>query len=48
MRVTRGGEEHEAAIQRVLAAARSNGKKAAIFCMFLFPSWCGMSLANMY
>jgi 4-hydroxy-2-oxoheptanedioate aldolase len=33
MRVTRGGEEHEAAIQRVLNAARSAGKKAAIFCM---------------
>ncbi|KAJ5602402.1 hypothetical protein N7537_005358, partial [Penicillium hordei] len=32
MRVTRGGEEHEAAIQRVLNAARSAGKKAAIFC----------------
>lgn len=33
MRVTRGGEEHEAAIQRVLNAARAAGKKAAIFCM---------------
>ncbi|KAJ5181297.1 Pyruvate/Phosphoenolpyruvate kinase [Penicillium cf. griseofulvum] len=32
MRVTRGGEEHEAAIQRVLNAAKSAGKKAAIFC----------------
>ncbi|KAJ5707809.1 hypothetical protein N7488_007610 [Penicillium malachiteum] len=32
MNVTRGGEEHEAAIQRVLAAAHSAGKKAAIFC----------------
>jgi 4-hydroxy-2-oxoheptanedioate aldolase len=33
MRVTRGGEEHESAIKRVLAAAKSSGKKAAIFCM---------------
>ncbi|KAJ5563057.1 Pyruvate/Phosphoenolpyruvate kinase [Penicillium sp. DV-2018c] len=32
MRITRGSEEHEAAIQRVLDAAKSNGKKAAIFC----------------
>ncbi|KAJ5462608.1 hypothetical protein N7475_007552 [Penicillium sp. IBT 31633x] len=32
MRVTRGGEEHEAAIQRVLNAAKSAGKTAAIFC----------------
>ncbi|KAH8697915.1 2,4-dihydroxyhept-2-ene-1,7-dioic acid aldolase [Talaromyces proteolyticus] len=32
MGVARGGEEHEAAIQRVLKAARSAGKKAAIFC----------------
>jgi 4-hydroxy-2-oxoheptanedioate aldolase len=32
MGVTRGGDEHEAAIQRVLKAARSAGKKAAIFC----------------
>lgn len=34
MRVTRGGEEHEAAIQRVLNAAKSAGKTAAIFCTF--------------
>ncbi|KAI9368718.1 Pyruvate/Phosphoenolpyruvate kinase-like domain-containing protein [Aspergillus egyptiacus] len=32
MGVQRGGEEHEAAIQRILAAAHSAGKKAAIFC----------------
>ncbi|KAJ5692997.1 hypothetical protein N7462_002420 [Penicillium macrosclerotiorum] len=32
MGVTRGGEEHEAAIQRILAAAHNAGKKAAIFC----------------
>jgi 4-hydroxy-2-oxoheptanedioate aldolase len=32
MGVTRCGEEHEAAIQRVLAAAHASGKKAAIFC----------------
>jgi hypothetical protein len=31
--VQRGGEEHEAAIQRILKAAKSAGKKAAIFCM---------------
>ncbi|KAL4986301.1 Pyruvate/Phosphoenolpyruvate kinase-like domain-containing protein [Aspergillus falconensis] len=30
--VQRGGEEHEAAIQRILKAAKSAGKKAAIFC----------------
>ncbi|RAK90596.1 2,4-dihydroxyhept-2-ene-1,7-dioic acid aldolase [Aspergillus costaricaensis CBS 115574] len=32
MGVTRGGEEHEAAIQRILKAAHAAGKKAAIFC----------------
>lgn len=32
MGVTRGGEEHEAAIQRILKAAKTAGKKAAIFC----------------
>lgn len=32
MGVARGGEEHEAAIQRILAAARAENKKAAIFC----------------
>ncbi|PYH92064.1 Phosphoenolpyruvate/pyruvate domain-containing protein [Aspergillus ellipticus CBS 707.79] len=32
MGVVRGGPEHEAAIQRVLKAARAAGKKAAIFC----------------
>ncbi|CAG8249888.1 unnamed protein product [Penicillium olsonii] len=32
MRVTHGGQEHEAAIQRILDAARAAGKKAAIFC----------------
>ncbi|CAG8289239.1 unnamed protein product [Penicillium salamii] len=32
MRVTHGGEEHEAAIERILNAAHSAGKKAAIFC----------------
>ncbi|KAI0160510.1 Pyruvate/Phosphoenolpyruvate kinase-like domain-containing protein [Xylariaceae sp. FL1272] len=32
MGVTRGGEEHEAAIQRTLKAAKAAGKKAAIFC----------------
>ena len=35
MGVTRGSEEHEAAIGRILAAARQAGKKAAIFCRFL-------------
>ncbi|KAL3431189.1 Pyruvate/Phosphoenolpyruvate kinase-like domain-containing protein [Aspergillus tetrazonus] len=30
--VQRGGDEHEAAIQRILKAAKSAGKKAAIFC----------------
>lgn len=33
MGVNRGGQEHEAAIQRILAAAHNAGKKAAIFCM---------------
>ncbi|ETS76804.1 hypothetical protein PFICI_12191 [Pestalotiopsis fici W106-1] len=32
MGVERGGEEHEAAIQRILNATKSAGKKAAIFC----------------
>ncbi|KAJ5104689.1 2,4-dihydroxyhept-2-ene-1,7-dioic acid aldolase [Penicillium alfredii] len=32
MGVQRGGDEHEAAIKRILAAARAAGKKAAIFC----------------
>lgn len=32
MGVLRGGPEHEAAIQKVLRAAKANGKKAAIFC----------------
>ncbi|KAJ5266815.1 hypothetical protein N7478_009623 [Penicillium angulare] len=30
--VKRGGEEHEASIQRIKAAAHASGKKAAIFC----------------
>jgi len=32
MGVVRGGEEHEAAIQRILKAAKAGGKTAAIFC----------------
>lgn len=36
MGVTRGGGEHEAAIQRILKAAKSAGKTAAIFCMSLW------------
>lgn len=32
--VVRGGEEHEAMIQRTLKAAKAAGKKAAIFCQF--------------
>ncbi|KAL1888792.1 hypothetical protein Sste5346_009346 [Sporothrix stenoceras] len=32
MGVVRGGDEHEAAIQKVLKACKANGKKAAIFC----------------
>lgn len=38
MGVERGGEEHEAAIQRILKAAKAEGKTAAIFCKFFFPS----------
>jgi hypothetical protein len=34
MGVERGGDEHEAAIQRTLKAAHVSGKKAAIFCEF--------------
>lgn len=30
--IERGGEEHEAAIKRILEAAHAAGKKAAIFC----------------
>lgn len=33
MGVERGGEEHEAAIQRILKATKAAGKTAAIFCM---------------
>ena len=32
MGVERGGEQHEAAIQRILKAAKDAGKQAAIFC----------------
>ncbi|PYH84760.1 dihydroxyhept-2-ene-1,7-dioic acid aldolase [Aspergillus uvarum CBS 121591] len=32
LNVTRGGEEHEAAIKRILAATKAAGKRAAIFC----------------
>lgn len=39
--VTRGGEEHEAAIQRILTAAHAAGKTAAIFCMCLVDLRCG-------
>lgn len=30
--VVRGGDEHKAAIERILKAAKAAGKKAAIFC----------------
>lgn len=43
MGVTRGGEEHEAAIQRILAAAHANGKKAAIFCKCLVQTFMKIS-----
>jgi 4-hydroxy-2-oxoheptanedioate aldolase len=33
MNVEFGGEEHEAAIAKILAAAKAAGKIAAIFCM---------------
>lgn len=36
MNVVRGGEEHEAAIQRILKAAKAAGKIAAIFCRSSF------------
>ncbi|RAL06600.1 HpcH/HpaI aldolase family protein [Aspergillus homomorphus CBS 101889] len=32
LNVPRGGEEHEAAIKRILAATKAAGKRAAIFC----------------
>ena len=35
MGVVRGGDEHEAAIQRILRAAKAANKRAAIFCRFL-------------
>lgn len=43
MGVTRGGEEHESAIQRILAASHAAGKKAAIFCMsnLVISGHCG-------
>lgn len=31
----RGGEEHEAAIERIKNAAKANGKVAAMFCEFI-------------
>lgn len=34
MGVVRGGEEHEAAIERIKKAAHANGKIAAIFCEY--------------
>lgn len=34
MGVERGGEEHEAAIARILKAAKGAGKTAAFFCKF--------------
>lgn len=37
MGVERGGEEHEAAIARILKAAKGAGKTAAFFCEFLVP-----------
>jgi len=37
MNVQFGGEEHEAAIARVLKAAHDAGKTAAIFCELAFP-----------
>lgn len=43
MGVTRGGAEHEAAIQRILAAAHANGKKAAIFCKCLEQTFMKIS-----
>ena len=35
MGVVRGGDEHEAAIQRILRAAKAANKRSAIFCRFL-------------
>ena len=43
MGVTRGGDEHEAAIQRILKAAKDAGKTAAIFCEF-FSVFCSYFL----
>lgn len=34
MGVERGGQEHEAAIERILKAAKGAGKIAAFFCEF--------------
>lgn len=36
MQVEFGGKEHEAAIAKILAAAKAANKIAAIFCMFPF------------
>lgn len=36
MNLTRGGEEHEAVIQRILKASHAAGKKADIFCTLRF------------
>lgn len=37
MGVERGGEEHEAAIQRIRKAAQASGKTAALFCKWWLP-----------
>lgn len=48
MGVERGGEEHEAAIQRTLKAAHSAGKKAAIFCKFAQDNhWSELSVKEL-
>lgn len=38
MGVERGGKEHEAAIDRILKAAKGAGKTAAFFCESSLPS----------
>lgn len=49
MGVERGGEEHEAAIARILKAAKGAGKTAAFFCEWTLTSslssrYCGLDI----
>jgi hypothetical protein len=48
MQVEFGGKEHEAAIAKILAAAKAANKTAAIFCMSQVPSFIEVKLIHRY